>query len=235
MDVMELKELGRSLELQSRLHPPQIVEVPVQFPFKIRKAGWEVVETSGHRRIVQQQLAGQAGLFGFGYPVDPWQVREEFLALRRNEEALLKFLHKYGRWDREPPREMDAYWEVQDTLQELLLWPPAVRKLALQLGLITRKFLCTLVWEKGTPLWVVECESIMDALAASVQIDLVRRAKYRKCTRQDCQVVFSVTSRHKRKFCTQYCGHLVSLRRSRRKQHRIKKKRKTKQERGGIS
>lgn len=38
--------------------------------------------------------------------------------------------------------------------------------------------------------------------------------------RRDCQKPFAITSEQSRKFCSQYCGHLVSLRKKREKEKR---------------
>ena len=47
-------------------------------------------------------------------------------------------------------------------------------------------------------------------------IAIVRwKPKTKVCARPDCGKEFPVTSKHKRRYCTQYCGHLESIRRNR--------------------
>jgi hypothetical protein len=53
------------------------------------------------------------------------------------------------------------------------------------------------------------------SILATVQFKLVQGAKFRTCARKDCCLPFEVTSRHSRRFCTQYCAHITSLRRRR--------------------
>jgi len=54
------------------------------------------------------------------------------------------------------------------------------------------------------------------SVLATVQFKLVQGAKFRFCARKDCRLPFEITSRHKRRFCTQYCAHITSLRQRRR-------------------
>jgi hypothetical protein len=53
------------------------------------------------------------------------------------------------------------------------------------------------------------------SILATIQFKLVQGATFQICSRRDCQLPFEVTSCHKRRFCTQYCAHLTSLRRRR--------------------
>jgi len=53
------------------------------------------------------------------------------------------------------------------------------------------------------------------AILATVQFKLVQGAKFKVCARKDCRLPFEVASRHKRRFCTQYCAHITSLRQRR--------------------
>jgi hypothetical protein len=62
------------------------------------------------------------------------------------------------------------------------------------------------------------------AILATVQFKLVQGAKFKICARKDCRLPFEVTSLHERRFCTQYCAHITSLR-QRRKEGAITKKR----------
>ena len=65
---------------------------------------------------------------------------------------------------------------------------------------------------------------IYRSILATVQFKLAQGAKFRMCARKDCRLPFEITSRHTRRFCTQYCAHITSLR------HRRKIERKAKNE-----
>lgn len=230
MDLSDLRHVGRDLETKRRRYLPQAVEMSVLFPFEIRKARWKIVDSANGRLLVQQKVLGKEGLFGFGEPIDPWQVRKEFLELR-TEPGLLKFLNRYGKWDDlDTPETVNDFWELQLAFQQLQDFPPHRRRIVQQLGW-KRRFTCSLHWE-GTPvgsedcerrerrraavaLWRVECRTIMDALIGSIQIDLVRGVKDRTCRRSDCRRRF-VPRTKRQEYCTPYCSHLVSVRRNRR-------------------
>jgi hypothetical protein len=227
MDLNELRKVGRHLEAKRRQRLPEGLRIEVQFPFEIHKAKWTVVEShNGSQQLVQQRMHGKDGLFGFGEPVNPWQVRKEFLALRTNSAAL-KFLNRYGQWDdSNDPETLDEFWGFREEYELLMDFPDAHRRVAQQL-FWKRKFTCSLRWNaptredngnkrrRATAAWVVECRTIMDALIGSIQIDLVRRVKDRLCKRPDCRHRF-VPQTSRQKHCTPYCAHLVSVRRNRR-------------------
>ena len=52
-------------------------------------------------------------------------------------------------------------------------------------------------------------------LLATVFADVARGIRFKTCKRKDCQKPFAIESAHKRKYCGQYCGHLVSQRKKR--------------------
>ncbi len=64
------------------------------------------------------------------------------------------------------------------------------------------------------------------SILATVQFKIAQGAKFRICARKDCRLPFEITSRHTRRFCTQYCAHITSLR-QRRKVERTSKSKKT--------
>ena len=233
MDLRDLKKVSQSLAVERQLHPPRTVFLPVRFCFQICKVDWSAVDTTSGRQLTQHVIAGNKGFYGLPCPVDPWHMREEFLGLK-TESDMLRFLTKYGRWDDSKDNvPVDSIMDLQVELRELLLSPRQIRLLAYRLGWMNRKFTFSLRWEKNsaiqariaakkttnnaTSFCVVECGSITDVLFASVQIDLLDGAKFGTCARPDCQVPFRVTSNHKRKYCSQPCAHLESVRRNRKK------------------
>jgi hypothetical protein len=59
------------------------------------------------------------------------------------------------------------------------------------------------------------------AMRMTITIDLLQKVKFRICAREDCTAPFAVTDPRK-KFCTQDCAHLVSVREQRNKAKRGK-------------
>ncbi len=214
---MELFELQRLADL----YPPERVQIPVEFPLAIRPAEWKV---AGGQLV--QRCVGIAG-----YPVDARRVLAEFLSLPRGElTALIQFLELYGRWDEGNQFPAERFWELQDTVKELLCLPAGMRRKALRLHWLNHTFTCSVGSSRQTRNWTpvlsVRVESIVDAINAVMQIDVgVMREKWKKCKRADCPRWFKVTSAHKRLYHVRYCGHLESIRKGRRKRRKERKER----------
>jgi len=66
----------------------------------------------------------------------------------------------------------------------------------------------------------IETTDVVSSILTTIELDHVRGAKFGACARSDCPRFFEITSRHKRKYCTQYCAHLEAQRRVRKKQKR---------------
>jgi hypothetical protein len=76
---------------------------------------------------------------------------------------------------------------------------------------------------------VAETDTTLDALLASVHIDCIRGARFKRCARRDCPEkdrIFELDSNHARKYCSPYCAHLASLRRLRARKRRQRSGRK---------
>jgi hypothetical protein len=69
----------------------------------------------------------------------------------------------------------------------------------------------------------VSVSDTFPSILATVQFKLAQGALFRTCARRDCRLPFEVTSRHARRFCTQYCAHITSLRQRRRVERKTKK------------
>ena len=67
---------------------------------------------------------------------------------------------------------------------------------------------------------VIETEDVVSSILATLIIDHLRGAKVKVCARRDCSNFFEITSRHEKKYCQQYCAHIESQRRTRKKQKR---------------
>ncbi len=63
--------------------------------------------------------------------------------------------------------------------------------------------------------YVDSSSGLLEAIILTVFFERLRGDKYRECARPDCDAVFRQETRHKRKFCSWYCGHLVSVRNNR--------------------
>jgi hypothetical protein len=77
------------------------------------------------------------------------------------------------------------------------------------------RFTLEFVWRNHAPCTQVTTLCFWDAVLLSLHIDHLRAAKFRTCSRWDCGIPFAITSGHNKKFCSQYCGHLQSLRKKR--------------------
>lgn len=75
-------------------------------------------------------------------------------------------------------------------------------------------------WHGGKSLALIEATDAVSAILTTIEVDHLRGAKFGACARPDCPKFFEITSHHKRKYCSQYCAHLESLRRMRKRQKR---------------
>jgi hypothetical protein len=167
---------------------------------------------------------------------DPWQMRDEFLRLKRDDEALLDFVNKWGEWDSEVlfpiggqtiARKIDHYcprfilpdrvWKMQDFYRSALRTPAEewLTRFAMLGGLKKRSTF---------PYLAANSASCRTAIETTITIDLLKKVRFRACARPDCDNVFSLDSRHKRKYCQQYCGHLESVRKQRQATQKAKAK-----------
>lgn len=55
--------------------------------------------------------------------IDPWQVRETLVNLRRDTQQIIDFLNAVGSWDLMPSTSIDDYWDWQDILKTVLMQP----------------------------------------------------------------------------------------------------------------
>jgi hypothetical protein len=173
-------------------------------------------------------------LEGTGRTGDAWAMRREFLSLKQDSLALLAFFRKWGIWDDQGLGSSipgvstnsriqnvvfpERIWEAQSAYRAALLSAPD-------------EWLCKGVDPfKGayaTPMYphfILEHTQCKLAIEATITIDLLRKAKFRKCKRPDCSEVFALESKHKRLYCSQPCAHLESVRKQRRSAARKKAK-----------
>ncbi|HTY83410.1 MAG TPA: hypothetical protein VMB19_04285 [Silvibacterium sp.] len=166
---------------------------------------------------------------------DPWEKRSEFFRLQEGDtDALLAFLRTVGYFGSKTgfskssssessfERASDGLVysaEYQPKTREKHIWN--LRRLfenSVRSGDHSGKhtdFPTRIITVKGNPRMAVTTTTFEDALALTLSIDAVRHAKRSKCARPDCGVPFTYTGGHARKFCTWYCGHIESVRKSR--------------------
>lgn len=176
---------------------------------------------------------------------DPWEKRNEFFRLRRGDtEGLLSFLQTVGVFHRPDQAGLTAkytdseigrfqtvdhgkvyYVEYLRRISENEIWE--IRRLiegslqkAEQRSGEHSDFHSRIVRSEGNARLIVTTTTFLEALELTITVDQVQRAKIRKCARPDCGVSFSNTGGHKKKYCEWNCGHVESVRRSRKRKRK---------------
>ena len=202
------------------------ISAPIRLKIKNLHQSWSV---NGGQ--LSSKRVDTANKFVF---IDPWEIRKEFLGMRTLED-LLRFLNRVGQFTRSVDSlVVEHYWA----------WQKVIRKMLLVGG---RDSLERALWESGqsipkvlrgrgtTIFATVEFGSSKDGrlieltvigtlegMITSVRIDHARSAKFMACARPDCAMVFP--KRAGKIYCQQYCGHIESLRRTRARQRKSKKR-----------
>jgi hypothetical protein len=171
--------------------------------------------------------------------LDAWEVRDEFLGLRHDQrDALRNFLRKTGAFcwlNQYRPITESELWQFQAAIRQQLLKPTVSEnrtKLAAEFEVAIHNRIqvhlmnINVGLEDGTLVGEAEALNTFDAILSSIFIDGLRNLHFKVCARPDCATIYELTSRHKRKFCSYDCAHLMTVRRSRK---RKKKRRKTTQ------
>jgi hypothetical protein len=160
---------------------------------------------------------------------DPWQLRDDFLRIPRSVDKLLAFLRESGSslgcgqylypfrvsssrllpLDSSPLPQIvypGDVWKLQDQYRAALNGSSEewLRERA-PIGLITH--------QAEFPFLVAKANDIKTAIEMTITIDKLNQVPFQKCERVDCYVPFEVRSG--KDYCSQYCGHLVSVRNSR--------------------
>jgi hypothetical protein len=144
-------------------------------------------------------------------PADAWLMREDFLRCKPDSKAALAFLNQWGRWrDLRGVADLAEIIDLQRAVREALISPPE-RWLASPRAFPTMKRARSAEF----PYFVIMTDACEVAIRMATTFDLLREMQFKTCARHDCGVPFPVTSNHKREYCSQYCGHLESVRRTR--------------------
>jgi hypothetical protein len=158
---------------------------------------------------------------------DPWIMREAFFTLDQSSEALARFLGQWGDWvlpafmtdlnidlleqnyDEAPVYVVpDVVWKQREEYKEALAAPPHV-------WMSRGNCLPAPHSQLKPPYFAMSDRTCSSAIETTITLDHLRGIPYRFCERTDCGDIFTVESRHERKFCSQACAHLVSVRRAR--------------------
>jgi hypothetical protein len=209
----------------------KIVEIPATIAFQPTPCTWTVGNDDVFRaHISSLQRAkehGVAGRTSVTFP-DAWSVRADFLDLR-DENDCLGFLNETGLFFRDganeagQPMSLDHIRIWQRTFIGFLRRRPAVWETRLELvepnasEIIRMVHLhrhCTVALGEGRAAQFIARETF-SAILATIYLDHLRGTRFRLCARPDCGRPYEIESRHTRKYCTQYCASLQSLRRVR--------------------
>ncbi len=213
----------------------RVLEIPSQAVLRVAPASWVMASEHTFRLHSVQSEVGREEPQEF----DAWAIREAFLGLRTEKECL-SFLNQTGRFssDMNQTEEVTVQWahinQLQATLNDYLVRPsvpladdmeltaafPQVRSVTsnphirsqVEFHLKERQRAVRFVARNTTY-----------AMLLSIFLDRLKGARFLLCARHDCRRLFQVTSAHRRKFCSQYCGHFESLRRLRERNSELKR------------
>ena len=174
-------------------------------------------------------------------PFDAWKVREEFLSLKADRQ-FLDFLNTVGPFA-EAPGWLSGQWAAsdfklwQEMFREFLKRSPASWDCAVEkvfktktvsvvgqiLGRAKRFTLLfhwkgkqeVIEWRGAQHIAALEAKDVVTAILATIYVDHLHGTKFGFCKRDDCRKAYRIESKHIRKYCSQYCAHLESLRRMR--------------------
>jgi hypothetical protein len=150
-------------------------------------------------------------------PADAWQLRDDFLRLASSDvssASALAFLNRWGRWETRRYALLHGLVRFQQKIRRALVSPPD-EWLSSEFNLLDFDADLDLERKSEYPYFTMDTVECKSAISITVTLDLLRQVRFETCARQDCGQPFPITSRHKRKFCSQYCGHLESVRRAR--------------------
>ena len=215
------------------------VYMPVAFKCMITKGSWRADRSAqGSELITERWLLSPGSRPKAVESRDfPWTLRDRFLRLRRDEAELVEFLNLAGGWgtsggrilvyDGLPPSQerfpVSEFWEWQDICRLLMtnplaFWDDTCPRLDQEKQAVLNDFTVRLQMTVANKRFraITEVTGTLRLILLSIFIDLLNHAKFRQCARPDCFAIFQIETRHRRIYCSQYCGHLESVRRNRR-------------------
>ena len=208
----------------------KIITIPLFFEFQPIEAQWSIVQTpSGELLQCRDGSKGRAFTGKLAKnPLDPWVMRDEFFHLKAEKagstKSLVEFLNKWGTWQSfsDPRTTWDIYprphlwrpqhiWERQNLFKEALINDPESWLTQTATNIVTGSTMSEYPYRQCL---ASGCEY---ALIVTITADLLNKVKFGICDRPDCRIPFPIESNHERKYCSQYCGHITSVRESRKK------------------
>jgi hypothetical protein len=194
----------------------QLISLAIAFEYWVKPTKW-TLQPSG---LLTPSLED-----GGVRRADAWQARDEFFRLKQGDTGgLLNFFNKWGQWYEQPLPgffgdvvPLDEVWQVRErfirgVMESITQWltDQAVNVSPLALFQPRQEY----------PYFFFKSTGCSVAMHTAITLDLLRRVKFRLCSRKDCRTPFPIQSKHRQKFCSQYCGHIESVR----KQRRVAKK-----------
>lgn len=164
--------------------------------------------------------------------VDPWELRSEFLALDGSTIGLVSFLNRFGGWDRRrSPGMGSSLHENAAVVVPKGIWRDRKRIEADLMAGASKWFsdssdrdrMRSFFTRPEFPHYYRDIAFCADTIDASITIDFLRKVSFRICERSDCGHLFPAERKGKM-YCTQYCGHLVSVRKTRKEQQAVRRK-----------
>jgi hypothetical protein len=212
-----------------RPHALHHINIPVAFEFQPIEAQWSIVQTPDGELL--QCRDGSEGKTFAGRlarkPLDPWAMRDEFFHLKAKKagstKSLVEFLNKWGTWKSfsDPKTVWDIFprpdtwrpdhmWERQKRFMEALTSDPESWLTQTATSIVTGDTLSLYPYRQCL---ASGCEY---ALIVTITADLLNKVEFGICAREDCRKPFALTDPRKI-FCDQYCGHITSVRKGRKK------------------
>jgi hypothetical protein len=209
-------------------------KIPIQFHIRSSKINWEIVHQNGETFFVGNAPSGQTlKSVDLG---EGWELVRRYLTVRAEDEhSILEFLVAHG-WFHSPEgsrrtehlKDMEmphgrfvlerfsrqGFATVQDYVRRMLITGNPTLPTPWH-GRSTEEYKIAFADARSGSQAHVVVNGTFPSILATIQFKLVQGATFQICSRRDCQLPFEVTSCHKRRFCTQYCAHLTSLRRRR--------------------
>jgi len=196
---------------------PALLNLPVQFTYK-PNGGYEWKIRKNGELVIARNRGGSRR--GHWEVVDPWSLRASFIKTENTKDAVSKFLNE-TLWFEGPFYTFKGFCRWQQFIRRALELPSDQwSKLRAEFSATKVDFLFggwMLVSKRVEQGFVANilAEGPMHAIVISVQIDQLRKAQFKVCARPDCRVIFEVTSRHNRFYCSQSCAHTENIRRLR--------------------
>jgi hypothetical protein len=221
-----------------------LITVPIQFHIRSHRLEWQIVHKDGATLFVG---GAQSGVTLENVRLgDGWDLVRQYLSVRpQDDQSILEFLTAHGSFEA-PHGAETTHWSksmqasirrdfvvtnffsiqdfatIQDYVRRMLITGNPTLPTPWQAGDIQRYEIAFANARSGPQAHVL-VNGVFPSIFATVQFKLVQGATFRTCARKDCRLPFEVTSLHRRRFCTQYCAHITSLRQRRRLEGKGKK------------